>query len=835
MVESARERPTWAERIADVAPLLVLFVACLSLVIPIAGYGIWDPHELRSIDLARRISVHWFGGVDLELGGVVNALPTRGEVDRGELPFTSMAVGLRLFGLSAWAGRLPLCVWGMLGLVATYLLVSRLADRVAAALSVLVLATMPLYFVHARTMLGDGVTMASLAIALAGLALALFDGVSTGRRLAWLAMGILGLIAGGFTRGLLLGVAVPALAVGLGWLISLLAGAGRKEPLPTALGCVVLGIGAVATLLGLLLLGRAFDRPEHYFATLGFGYSPPTTLPTFDAVLQELGHGLFPWSALVPPALARLSLAPRGELDARGVGLRSTLVMLVAIGVTAWGGLAPYVGVLPFGAVAPLAVIVGLALRDFDLDAPGSRVFGMFAGALAILLLADFRNFPEELLSVFGLAGLKFPESFREVGSAFLALGTLASVALLFLATLERSKADAPAFDPKEYLGWFRTLRDLWNGNLLFGLLVVEAAALGFLAFDLLGQRIPALERFVTRSELGRLGAAWGFVLVPVAVILPAVLMIPRDLFRLLDRARKSPRSFGLVPGRGSLGVVFAALFGLALSLFYYPALAEQLSPQESYEAFRRFARKGEPLGMIAASGTLAPFYAGRGVVSFRGPEEAYRWLLEPGGRRFLVLRSDGLASLNSRYRSRVSKQSNVPILDAHSSEILLASNQLRAGERSENPLDAFLLGSEPHPTHPLDVNLGDQLDVLGWDVTDLDDRPVKDVVAQRRYRFVIYYRVVQRISGVWETFVHIDGFQRRFNGDHKTLDGRYAFALWQVGDIIADRHDIELEPNFTPGTYEVYFGLYSGNRRLPVKRGAHHEDRVRGGPLLVR
>src|SRR6185503_1456214 len=242
MVESARERPTWAERIADVAPLLVLFVACLSLVIPIAGYGIWDPHELRSIDLARRISVHWFCGVDLELGGVVNALPTRGEVDRGELPFTSMAVGLRLFGLSAWAGRLPLCVWGMLGLVAIYLLVSRLADRVAAALSVLVLATMPLYFVHARTMLGDGVTMASLAIALAGLALALFDGVSTGRRLAWLAMGILGLIAGGFTRGLLLGVAVPALAVGLGWLISLLAGAGRKEPLPTALGCVVLGI-----------------------------------------------------------------------------------------------------------------------------------------------------------------------------------------------------------------------------------------------------------------------------------------------------------------------------------------------------------------------------------------------------------------------------------------------------------------------------------------------------------------------------------------------------------------------------------------------------------------
>ncbi|HVR21050.1 MAG TPA: hypothetical protein VMS65_15165, partial [Polyangiaceae bacterium] len=298
---------------------------------------------------------------------------------------------------------------------------------------------------------------------------------------------------------------------------------------------------------------------------------------------------------------------------------------------------------------------------------------------------------------------------------------------------------------------------------------------------------------------------------------------------------RRDPRTRGLIPRRGSIGAVGVAVLGAVLSLVYYPALAEQLSPQESYEAFRRFARPGEQLGMLGSGTTLSSTYAGRDVISFRGPEEAYRWLLEPGARRFLMLRADGLASLNARYRSRISKTSNLPVLDAHSSEILLVSNQLRPGERNENPLDPFLLGKEPRPTHPLDANLGDQLDVLGWDVTDLDDRPVPDVVPRRRYRLVIYYRVVARISGTWETFVHIDGFQRRFNGDHKTLDGRYPFALWQVGDVIADRHEFELEPNFTPGTYQVYFGLYAGSRRLPVKRGAHHEDRVQGGPLAVR
>jgi 4-amino-4-deoxy-L-arabinose transferase-like glycosyltransferase len=835
MVEPSARSPTRVERFLAFAPLAVLGIACLSLVIPIASSGLWDPHELRSIDLGRRIGLHWFGGRELELEGVVNALPSRGEVDRGELPFSSIGIGLRLLGLSAWAGRLPLCVWGMLGLVATYLMVSRLADRVAAALSVVVLATMPLYFAHARTMLGDVVTMASLAMAVSGLALSLYDASSSARRFAWFGLGLVGLLCGGFSRGLLLGVAVPAVGVGLGFVATRLGGAAR-DPRAAVFGGVTLLVGAGATIAGLVLLRRAVDEPESYFAALGFGYSPPLNRPNFDAVLQQLGHALFPWSALVPPALARLLLeAGKNAGSSASTGLRATLVMVVAVGVTAWGGIAPFVGVLPFGAVAPLAVIVALVLRDFDLGAPGSRVFGMVAGALAVLFLVDFRNFPEEMLSLYGLGSLKFPESFRDTGSTFLGASTLGSAAVLLLVTAERARDDAPVFDPNEYRGWFRTLRDLWNGNLLFALLVLEAAALGFAAFDFVGRHVEALERFVTRSEILRPFASYGFLILPAAALLPVYLLGVRDILRLFDRARSDPSSLGLVPGRGVIGSFLFVAFGGILSLWYYPALADQLSPQESYEAFRRFARSGEPLGMIGSAGTLAPFYAGRGAVSFRGTEEAYRWLLEPGGRRFLVLRSDNLASLNSRYRSRGSPRSNLPVLDAHSSEILLVSNQLRPGERNENPLDDYLLGAEPHPTRKLDANLGGQLDVLGWDVTDLDDHPVRDVTPRRHYRFVIYYRVVERISGAWETFLHIDGFQRRFNGDHKTLDGRYGFQLWQVGDIVADRHEIELEPNFTPGTYQVYFGLYSGSRRLPVKRGAHQEDRVQGGPLTVR
>src|SRR5690606_22581948 len=120
--------------------------------------GIWDPPELEVLEQARRIAIHVLGAEELALEQAVNEVPTRRELGRGELPFTSVALGLKLFGLADWAGRLPLALWAVLGVVATYVLVSRLADRGAAATSALVLCVTPLYFVQARSALGDVVT-----------------------------------------------------------------------------------------------------------------------------------------------------------------------------------------------------------------------------------------------------------------------------------------------------------------------------------------------------------------------------------------------------------------------------------------------------------------------------------------------------------------------------------------------------------------------------------------------------------------------------------------------------------------------------------------------------
>jgi len=54
------------------------------------------------------------------------------------------------------------------------------------------------------------------------------------------------------------------------------------------------------------------------------------------------------------------------------------------------------------------------------------------------------------------------------------------------------------------------------------------------------------------------------------------------------------------------------------------------------------------------------------------------------------------------------------------------------------------------------------------------------------------------------------------------------------VGDYIVDDHEFSLEPNFTPGAYNVFYGLFVGDTRMKVKTGRQDDNRVDGGTLRV-
>ena len=147
-----------------------------------------------------------------------------------------------------------------------------------------------------------------------------------------------------------------------------------------------------------------------------------------------------------------------------------------------------------------------------------------------------------------------------------------------------------------------------------------------------------------------------------------------------------------------------------------------------------------------------------------------------------------------------------------------------------------MVLSALPHPQRPLDVNMDDKLEVhrhrlcsTTAGTSSTRSRP------GRTYHMKTYYACSRPSRPSGKAFIHIDGYHRRHNGDHKPMNGKYPMSLWLPGDLLVDDHEFKLEPNFTPGTYTVYFGLFVGDTRLKVKSGPNDGDnRVNGGPLRV-
>jgi hypothetical protein len=313
--------------------------------------------------------------------------------------------------------------------------------------------------------------------------------------------------------------------------------------------------------------------------------------------------------------------------------------------------------------------------------------------------------------------------------------------------------------------------------------------------------------------------------LISVALAVPAGIVFFLAMGLVGDMLRH--RAPGLALG--------GAVVGFVLCFFYYPALANQLSPKEVFESYRRVC-PGAPLAMLGVGGRTAAYYAGGQPQTLTDPGGAFRWLTaEPSQRRCLALKAEELPQLNRLWREKADPRANLPILDARSSQILLASSLLNDGEKNESPLASILLTAPPSPQRRLDANMDDKLEVIGFDLADERGRLVDAISPGRTYHMKTYYRVLAPVATEWEAFIHIDGYHRRHNGDHKPTNGKYPMSLWLPGDLVMDDHEFKLEPNFTPGSYTIYFGLFVGDTRLKVKSGPNDGDnRINGGPLRV-
>jgi len=918
----------WASRwsalaVATAVPVLLFFVLP-----PLTRNGLWDPYELNVADLARRVALNLFHASDLALDGSDNSLPHLNDLGRPQLPFSSIALGFKLFGLHEWAGRLPLALWGLLGVLATYAFVARLFDRRAGVYASVALSTMPLYFVQARSMLGDVCTMAGIAMAFGGLAVAAFDRDDRGAsplkaRAPWLGMAIVGLFVGFESRGGLLGLAVPMLAVGLAWFIGRVAPRRRtSDPVGDVVGAVSLAGGAFVTVMAARAIAAEGKDLDLWAGTL---FHVPPKYPTFDYYVAAIGHALAPWSAFLPFAFGRLLLAPpagesspRAERESMG---RVAILVGAAVAFVAHAYLAARTDLIAFSGVALCAAACAVALRDFELGASASIAVGLGTLVLAAVLHHDFHELPEKAYQAFGVTGATFPDGFKTTALTlwWVVLGGFGLCA--FITWVERDAKRVP-FDPASYADLLRTLREAYDGILAFVYLAVVAGLSVMAAVVLIGTRTHArwLPQMSATIRDAMVNYAWWVVAVAPLVVIFGLLFVCdlwlwafgrsrgpsratltrgfepfEDLIAKLSPPKGSgeakgetwwvallvvaPLMFLAVPAgvfavgtvagwklyltaplavtvgvalflvMGVVGDVLrhrapalalgGAVVGSVLCLAYYPALASQLSPKEVFESYRHMC-PGAPLALLGVGGRTSAYYAGGQPQAINDPTSAYQWLVAGAGggeRRCLALKAEELPKLNQLWREHAPEpRTNLPIVDARSSQILLAASSLGSGEKNESPLSSMVLSAPPsHPWRKIDANLEDKLEVLSIDLFDDRGRPVDAVSPARTYHLKTYYRVLAPVTSEWEAFIHIDGFHRRHNGDHKPLNGKYPMALWLPGDLIADDHEFKLEPNFTPGTYSIFFGLFVGDTRLKVKSGPNDGDnRINGGALRV-
>ncbi|MBI5538386.1 MAG: glycosyltransferase family 39 protein [Deltaproteobacteria bacterium] len=800
-------------RIAGAAAWLVAGVAVCVLCNP----GLLDSKEAAAAEVARSIAVTAFG---MAPGGVDMVPDAAGSLVRFEHPPLQLlcsALGIRLFGAHLWAARLIPGLLAVAAALALWAMLGRVARPRSGWYVAIVLLTMPAWVLQARTLMGDVVAVSAVAIAWAGLSIAAFDvGASARSRWAWLGVGIFALLAGGASRGLLSGVAVPSIAIGMGWWAARDKQSGLDR-VSSAVGsvCLIAGLGAMA-----LVIAKIFRAsPGESSWVLGTVLHAPARSITFDQSVAVVAHALAPWSAVLPFAIARMLRS--GQQDAQTAGWRGTVVAGLAVAMFAHGLLAPLAQDAPFVGIPMAAVAIAWALQGLELRRQGSSVALLGVGSLmaAALLRRDFTAIPETALRAFGTSGLTaWPESAAQARpiwtAGLIGFGLLAVVCAF-------ADEDAPKLTDRAawrdaFANWAGAATEKLTRGWFIAIAVAMVAGAGTLAA--IRMRAPWLPS--AQLRMIPLNAWWVLAVVP-----PALLITHRVLSRLWAKAATA--WFG--GDRGGLLVLGGGCLGLLMLAQGHLVLASSRSPSSALRRYAALRQPGDELAVLGVDPRAAVWSEVGPVTVHKDAEAASRWLAsaraQEGARRFLAVDSTSLLAVNRMHREHEHARVNLPVLDARSPGVLLVASRLAPGESSHNPLDRVLLAEAPAPQRAIGVELDGKLEMLGVDLTDERGRATVAVVPGQEYRFTTYYRVLGPLSDGWKAFVHVDGHGRRHNADHELWGGQYGLSSWKKGDTVSESCELVLPASFSPGTYQLYVGLFSGDTRMAVTRGAKESD----------
>lgn len=120
-----------------------------------------------------------------------------------------------------------------------------------------------------------------------------------------------------------------------------------------------------------------------------------------------------------------------------------------------------------------------------------------------------------------------------------------------------------------------------------------------------------------------------------------------------------------------------------------------------------------------------------------------------------------------------------------------------------------------PPIQHPLRANLGDQVELLGY------DQDQTEVAHGEALHLTLYWRALSRMETSYTVFTHLlDGAnQVRGQQDNPPVRGNYPTTLWLPGEVVIDEYALVVDADAPVGDHVVEIGLYVAEtgQRLPV------------------
>lgn len=832
-----------------VAYLVAVTAAVIVILLGLDRFGIWQPHEIRVAELAR----------ELNSSGAVT-------LDRPPAIIRAVALGFKMRQPTELWGRLPGALLALAAVGSLMAAARNLGDRRLAAYVGIAYATLPLVFMNARQMLGGSLAQSAATFALSGLALAAW-GRGARWRAAGAVLGVCGLALGVPSAGVLLGV-IPVMA-GLG--LALLLRASAEPARNRAMG---VGLVLAASLLAVKAFAVASQPLSAYSHWVGASNlsSGATQWQTFELYLENLAHGAFPWTGLLPFALVRLVSPPAqiaegakelvlddvelGELDPwRESGIRLAGFISIALGFAVQTFHMQVYGMSAFVVVAPIALGLAVLLRDAEREQIPWRTVGLGATLLTLLMLRDYLQFPKSAYAALGLpdGGPAFPSGFamklsewadhlrqaRAAGGetpplpaeAFHALNTALFIGLGVLVLFQgagevsRFTIDAPSRWVKRVEGDGAAAcaeERAESGRSSLGSLILANLryVLGALAIVcvVVGLSVPGTIPALTTP--GR-NAFRALALLPLIIVGAAYAFIGLWNAYALIGARENPVN-RLLGSRVAWIALSAVVVALITTQGYMSSLSEHMSPRGVWQVVRSMRHGNEPVARFGGAGEdpTSRYYISGVTPELLPSEQAAIDFLTGAQRSFLVVASDVFPSLNRAYRR--AQRTNLPIADASNSNLFLAVSSL-AGRRSANPLDPFVMSTRPNIRHPAEpTRWEDNFEYIGY---DLDSRGLPYVPLGGSFKITFNFHVLRESARNWQIFIHTDGQGPRINGDHEPVGGKYPVRYWLPGDYVRDQYTISIPSTYRAGIYTVYMGFFEGNDRMRLDGGNHDRD----------